>query len=244
MSIFYDKASKRESAVDIVVNNIKQLLIDRRLKPGEKLPSELEISEGLGVSRGSVREAMKILSAFGLIDVRVGNGTYVCETPGNGMLDSFLFSFFLSNPNIKDLYEFRQIFEIDILEQILHHYDENQSERQALKENLEELERLIENGAKPTQLKENDLEFHRILGKASCNLLSEKIYNFVIDFMEPSIAATHKHQNGEIVYDVHKNIMEIIETRDSGRIDEVITSSVDTWSVLQSFDEAGEKPEP
>ena len=48
MSIFYEKASKRESAVDIVVNNIKQLLIDRRLKPGDKLPSELEISEGLG----------------------------------------------------------------------------------------------------------------------------------------------------------------------------------------------------
>ena len=78
MSIFYEKASKRESAVDIVVNNIKQLLIDRRLKPGDKLPSELEISEGLGVSRGSVREAMKILSAFGLIDIRVQ--FFYCES--------------------------------------------------------------------------------------------------------------------------------------------------------------------
>ena len=72
-------AVKRESAVDIVINNIKQLLIDRRLLPGDKLPSELEISEGLGVSRGSVREAMKILSAFGLVDIKVGNGTYVLE---------------------------------------------------------------------------------------------------------------------------------------------------------------------
>ena len=236
MSIFYDKSVKRESAVDIVVNNIKQLLIDRRLKPGEKLPSELEISEGLGVSRGSVREAMKILSAFGLIDIRVGNGTYVCETPGNGMLDSFLFSFFLSNPNIEDLYEFRQIFEIDILEQILKHYDENQTDRTSLKENLKELQQLIEYGATPSQLKENDLEFHRLLGKASCNLLSEKIYNFVIDFMEPSISATHKHQNGEIVYKVHKDIMDIIDTRESSQITKVITSSVDTWSVLQSFE--------
>lgn len=219
-----------------MVNNIKQLLIDRRLKPGEKLPSELEISEGLGVSRGSVREAMKILSAFGLIDIRVGNGTYVCETPGNGMLDSFLFSFFLSNPNIEDLYEFRQIFEIDILEQILKHYDENQTDRTSLKENLKELQQLIKSGATPSQLKENDLEFHRLLGKASCNLLSEKIYNFVIDFMEPSISATHKHQNGEIVYKVHKDIMDIIDTRESSQITKVITSSVDTWSVLQSFE--------
>lgn len=72
------EASKRESAVDLVVNSIKQLLMERTLKPGDKLPSELEISEELRVSRGSVREAMKILSAFGLVDIRVGNGTYVC----------------------------------------------------------------------------------------------------------------------------------------------------------------------
>ena len=75
------EASKRESAVDLVVNSMKQLLMERTLKPGDKLPSELEISEELCVSRGSVREAMKILSAFGLVDIRVGNGTYVCETP-------------------------------------------------------------------------------------------------------------------------------------------------------------------
>ena len=229
MSIFYEKASKRESAVDIVVNNIKQLLIDRRLKPGDKLPSELEISEGLGVSRGSVREAMKILSAFGLIDIRVGNGTYVCETPANSILDSFLFSFFTVNPNIDDIYEFRHIFEINILELILKHYDENQRERRALKDNLDELGMLMKFGAYPEKLRENDLEFHRLLGKASCNLLAERIYNFVIDFMEPSITATHKHQHGGIVYKVHKNIVDIIETKDAGRIDEVITASVDPW---------------
>ncbi|MFR1056457.1 MAG: hypothetical protein ACLSFB_19890 [[Clostridium] scindens] len=48
MSIFYEKASKRESAVDIVVNNIKQLLIDRRLKPGDKLPSEWKYPKAWG----------------------------------------------------------------------------------------------------------------------------------------------------------------------------------------------------
>ena len=41
------KKDKRESAVDIVVNNIKQLLIERKLNPGDRLPSELEISEGM-----------------------------------------------------------------------------------------------------------------------------------------------------------------------------------------------------
>ncbi len=41
------KANKRESAVDIVVNNIKHLLMERKLKPGDRLPSESEISEGM-----------------------------------------------------------------------------------------------------------------------------------------------------------------------------------------------------
>lgn len=233
MSIYFEKTSKRESAVDIVVNSIKQLLTDRRLKPGDKLPSELEISEGLSVSRGSVREAMKILSAFGLIDIRVGNGTYVCETPGNNMLDSFLFSFFVSNPDIENLHEFRQVFEVDILQLAVKHYDGNQEIRYALRKNLEELTALIEAGASQKELKENDLEFHRLLGKASGNLLAEKVYNFVMDFMEPSITATHKHQKGEIVYDVHRNILDTIENQDFDRIEEVVTASVNTWSTLQ-----------
>ena len=125
------KANKRESAVDIVVNNIKHLLMERKLKPGDRLPSESEISEGMGVSRGSVREAMKILSAFGLVDVKVGNGTYVCEKPGSTLMDSLLLSFFVTNPDPEKLYELRQVIEIDVLEMILRHYDENTAERKA-----------------------------------------------------------------------------------------------------------------
>ena len=227
------EASKRESAVDLVVNSIKQLLMERTLKPGDKLPSELEISEDLSVSRGSVREAMKILSAFGLVDIRVGNGTYVCETPGNTIMDSLLFSFFVSNPDIENLYEFRHIFENDILSMILEHYDENGKERKALRDNLDELERMIAKGSSDKKLSENDLEFHRLLGQASRNLLAERVYNFIIDFMEPSIAATHKGQNGEIVYKIHRDIVELIELRDAARIDEAITNSVDTWPILQ-----------
>lgn len=227
------RANKRESAVDIVVNNIKQLLVERKLKPGDRLPNELEISEGMGVSRGSVREAMKILSAFGLVDIRVGNGTYVCETPGNAFMDSFLFSFFVTNPNVGNLYELRHVIEIDVLEMILKHYDENENERNALKENLNELRKMVENGVSSEELKKNDLEFHHLLGSCTTNLLMERIYNVVIEFMEPSISVTHKNQKGEIVYQVHKDILDVIENQDYERIDEVITASVDTWSTLQ-----------
>lgn len=93
----------------------------------------------MGVSRGSVREAMKILTAFGLVDIRVGNGTYICDTPGTKLMDSLLFSFFIANPDTKNLYELRKALEIDVLQLILAHYDENEDDRIALEENLEEL---------------------------------------------------------------------------------------------------------
>lgn len=228
------RASKRESAVDVVVNNLKQLLMEGKLRPGDRLPNELEISEGMGVSRGSVREAMKILSAFGLIDIRVGNGTFVSETPGNKLMDSLLFSFFVNNPDIQNLYELRQIIEIDILELTLKHYDKNEKERRALKKNLQALEEMMTKDPSPEMLQENDITFHRLLGSCAQNILMEQIYKIVIDFMEPSILITHKNQKGEIVYQVHKGIMDVIERQDYDRINEVITASVDTWSTLQN----------
>ena len=50
------RANKRESTVDIVVNNIKKLLIEQKLKPGDRLPNEVEISEAMNVSRGKLSE--------------------------------------------------------------------------------------------------------------------------------------------------------------------------------------------
>ena len=227
------KANKRESAVDIVVNNIKHLLMERKLKPGDRLPSESEISEGMGVSRGSVREAMKILSAFGLVDVKVGNGTYVCAKPGSTLMDSLLLSFFVTNPDPEKLYELRQVIEIDVLEMILRHYDENTAERKALRENLNLLGKLIDKNLSLEQLKTIDLEFHHLMGSCTKNVLMERIYSIVLDFMEPTITATLKNQHGEITYQEHQKILKVIETQDYDRIHDAITDSVNTWSTRQ-----------
>lgn len=228
------KKDKRESAVDMVVNSIKQLLVERKLKPGDRLPSEQEISEGMGVSRGSVREAMKILSAFGLVDIRVGNGTYICDTPGTKLMDSLLFGFFISNPDEQNLYELRCYLETDVLELILNHYDENAMERLELQKNLNELEQLLKKGASLKEIEENDISFHHLLGICTKNPLLEQIYNIVIDFMEPSISNTHKKQHGEYSYQIHSQFMEVINNHEYERIQEVVTASVDTWATLQN----------
>ena len=223
------RANKRESAVDFVVNNIKKLLVEQKLKPGDRLPNEVEISEAMNVSRGSVRVALRILTACGL-----GTGTYICQKPGRTLADSLLFSFFVNNPNIGKLYEFRRLIEIDILESVLDHYDENEEERRMLEENVDELRELLTKNPDTDWLRENDISFHCLMGICTKNVLMERIYGIVIDFMEASIAETLKNQHGEIVYKEHMQILEVIRTRDYSRIEEVITSSVDTWSMRQA----------
>ncbi len=149
-------------------------------------------------------------------------------------MDSLLFSFFVNNPDIQNLYELRQVIEIDILELTLKHYDKNEKQRRALKKNLLALEEMMTQSPTPEMLQENDISFHRIFGSCAQNVLMEQVYKIVIDFMEPSILITHKNQKGELAYRVHKGIVDVIEKQDYTRINEVITASVDTWSTLQN----------
>ena len=132
------------------------------------------------------------------------------------------------------LYEFRRLIEIDILESVLDHYDENEEERRMLEENVDELKELLTKNPDTDWLRENDISFHCLMGICTKNVLMERIYGIVIDFMEASIAETLKNQHGEIVYKEHMQILEVIRTRDYSRIEEVITSSVDTWSMRQA----------
>jgi GntR family transcriptional repressor for pyruvate dehydrogenase complex len=228
------EARDKVSAVDTVLNRIKELLLERKLTPGEKLPSELEISDGLKISRGSVREAMKILSALGIVEIKVGDGTYIAETPNRHMIDSLLFSFFVATPDITELSEFRKLFELDIVKLIIKNYEKNFEERTELHQNLNHLRRMQQDKCPIQDFVANDIEFHRLLGKAAHNTVAERIYNFIIDFLEASIQLTHRnHPYGEIVLEVHQSILDAIESKDISLIREAIDHSVDIWSDLQ-----------
>ena len=63
--------------VDRVVNEIQQLIIDKKLEPGMRIPPERELSEQIGVSRTVLREAIQILDVKGLLEVKHGVGTIV-----------------------------------------------------------------------------------------------------------------------------------------------------------------------
>lgn len=70
---------KRESTLEVIVQQIKDQIKKGILKPGEKLPSERKLADLLGLSRASVREAIQALAFSGYLEVIQGKGTYVLE---------------------------------------------------------------------------------------------------------------------------------------------------------------------
>ena len=73
------------------------------------------------------------------------------------------------------------------------------------------------------------MDFHHILGEASCNALASRIYYFVMDSFRASISHTHKHQNGEYVYKAHSQIYHIIESKAYDDTEECIKQTIDIW---------------
>ncbi len=76
------------SAVETALHGLRTLIADGSLHPGDRLPSEGELSDQLGVSRWSVREAIRTLSALGVVETRRGAGSYLCELRASDMIQT------------------------------------------------------------------------------------------------------------------------------------------------------------
>ncbi len=223
------RAERVESAVDRVLNTFKEALITGELVPGEKIPSELDLSRQLAVSRGSVREAMKILSAFGIVEIRRGNGTYIAKSDHKVVFDPLLFSLILSHAKMRELVELRELMEFAIVKLVIQNaVDEDLS---AIEERIREMEELIEDVKnQPKLLAQSDIDFHYALGRATNNNLVEKIYNFVIDFFTPSIRLTHENQErGQYALACHRKIYEALRDRDVDGALAAVEGSIMEW---------------
>ena len=105
------KSRLYESAVD----QIRSVILAHNYKPGDRLPSERELAEQLSIGRPSVREALRILATMGLIEIRVGNGTYVRDVSLLPYIESLITHISsrlkAREENILKLWEVRRILE-------------------------------------------------------------------------------------------------------------------------------------
>ncbi|GAA1137710.1 FadR/GntR family transcriptional regulator [Kribbella jejuensis] len=149
---------------DVAIEKIKSMILDGRLKPGDKLPREADLAEQLGISRSPLREAVSVLSMLRILDVRRGDGTYVTSLTPDLLLETMSFIIdFHQDSSILDLFEVRRALE------------PMAAEKAALlmsSEDAAELLELLETVGPDSSIAElvaNDLEFHHRIAAAANN---------------------------------------------------------------------------
>ena len=108
----FSPLKKQQTVPEAISAEILDLLRQKELKPGDKLPPERELAEMLGVSRPSLREALRALSIMKVIEVRQGDGTYVSALKPEELVEHLEFVFMLDDSTMLQLFEARKIVEV------------------------------------------------------------------------------------------------------------------------------------
>ena len=134
------KKIKNKSVVQTVVDSITKVIISGELKPGDKIPTEMELAESFGVGRNSIREAIKILVYYGILEIRRAEGTFVCNGFNKIMIDPMVYGVILhQSEDYVNLMELREMMEVGVMRLAIAKYDEAELEK--LHEKLEILKR-------------------------------------------------------------------------------------------------------
>ncbi|MET8383808.1 FadR/GntR family transcriptional regulator [Streptosporangium canum] len=152
------------AVTDAAIDKIKQMILSGELAPGSRLPKEADLAERLGLSRNSLREAVRALALINVLDVRQGDGTYVTSLEPQLLLDAMSFVVdFHQDDTVLQFFQVRRILEPAATAMAATRMSE--SEIAELRKILAELP------ADPSveQLVANDLEFHQHIAAGSGN---------------------------------------------------------------------------
>ena len=159
---------KRQHIHEQVADHIEVMIAEKQLKEGEQLPSERDLANMFGVNRGSIRQAISLLQHRGLVQSRLGSGTYITRVPGNVLGQSIERYVALGNCSHEDLLDMREIHEPGIAALAARRASGEDLAR------LRDLVELIEAANNPDDLLFNiraDADFHKALATATHNPL-------------------------------------------------------------------------
>ncbi|MEH7084080.1 FadR/GntR family transcriptional regulator [Neobacillus drentensis] len=186
-----------------VVQNIIQLLVSGQMKPGEKLPTEMELMEILNVSRPVLREALSSLESLGVIHRKTREGTFF-----NNKISSHPFSIMLSlaHDNLQAMVEARMALELGLITIAAEKISDEELQR--LKQTIDTIANI-----KDSDYSEADLEFHRIIALSANNPIVEGMIDTLIVTLV-KINSEIKIREPERTIQHHLAIYQALEKRD------------------------------
>lgn len=175
---------KAASPRDAVSESILALIRSGELKPGARLPSEPQLIELTGISRSSVREAIRSLETMGLLEIRRGKGTYVRAIESGAMADAQMLLMLADRRVLENLVEVRVLLEPLMARLAAERATDD--DLAALRRHLGEMARVLALDAwRPAHL-----AFHQALAEATHNIILSKIWGLVAIFLKDSPLVT------------------------------------------------------
>ena len=186
-----------------------RIVVEKGLKAGEKLPNEVDMAGELGVSRATLREAIRTLTAQGVLEVRRGKGTFVSQAVEE-MSDFGFSTLERVRGQLRDLFELRSIFEPEAAALACRRATEE--ELAAILDRGAEVERCIRAGADRTQA---DRAFHAAIVRGTHNEFLVRLLPLIDQAVSSALTAgEHQEQLAEDTCRDHALLMEFLRKRD------------------------------
>jgi len=201
---------RRNKVYEEVARQLERLILTK-LHPGDKLPSERELAESLGVSRSSIRDAIRSLELVGLVEPRQGSGTVVREISAETLMNPLTSVLRHKIELVTELIDFRKMLEPPLDARAATH---------ASAEELEEMEEILHRQEAKFRIGElaveEDSEFHYAIAMASGNSVVLKVLDFLMDLLrdtrERSLQTEGRPQKSLAG---HRKILAAIKKRDA-----------------------------
>ena len=205
------KLKRPQLLYQAVQEEVKAYIIEHALMPGDALPPETELAEQLGVSRNSVREAVKSLETLGIVEAKTGAGLFVRNFSFDPLLENLAYGLMFDLQDLADLLEVRFHIEHSMIDQAVAAVTEDQ-----LTELRTILALMATALARGDRYPEEDRRFHRTLWTNVHNRSVGKIVDIfwtVFDQAQQR-SAVPSNSDHEAIYQWHVKIVDALEARD------------------------------
>ena len=198
----------------VIVDQIKEAVFQKKLNPGDKLPSERQLIDQFKTSRVTIREALRTLEQFGILEIRRGmEGGAFIRDPNTKFINNFLQDMFsMGKIKISNFTEARMAIEPFSVKLAAERITEDSLKK--VKQNIQEATECLNKGNK-NDARLLDLEFHRLIANASQNPVIFFMIDSIMDIMENNISSIPiAAKTVERTNQYHEEIFAAVEGRD------------------------------
>ena len=204
------KSIDKVNIADQVYDQMRELIANSEWELGTKIPSENELSASFKVSRNTIRSAIQKLKGIGVVETRQGQGTFICKSVANSLINTIIPIGLLSDEDVLEIAQFRKTVEMGSV----YYAALNRTEEDlfCIKKALNMMEESVSD---PEKYGEADYLFHLAIAKASKNRYFYRMNITLKDIFLKHFIKMGNELGSSVSIDLHKQIYDAIEQKDS-----------------------------